>query len=135
MLMGEMLTAAQLKLPVKIVLINNGTLGFVEMEMKAAGYPGTNVVLQNPDFSEVAKSVGLHGIRVEDSSTLEPALRGALAHDGPALVDVVTARHEISVPPMIAAAQAKGFSLYMLRAILSGRGDEVIELATTNLLR
>ncbi|MGV1793062.1 ubiquinone-dependent pyruvate dehydrogenase [Rhizobium lusitanum] len=134
MLMGELLTTIQLKLPVKIVVINNGTLGFVEMEMKASGHPGTNVELQNPNFAEVAEAIGLKGIRVEDSEALEPALIEALAHDGPALVDVVTARHELSVPPRIQAAQAKGFSLYMLRAILSGRGDEVVELATVNLL-
>lgn len=133
MLMGELLTAVQLKLPVKIVVIDNGTLGFVEMEMKASGHPGTNVALENPDFAEVARAIGFKGIRVEDSAMLEPALRDAFAHDGPALVDVVTARHELSVPPRIEAAQAKGFSLYMLRAILSGRGDEVIELATGNL--
>ncbi|TXI12206.1 MAG: ubiquinone-dependent pyruvate dehydrogenase [Rhizobium sp.] len=134
MLMGELLTTMQLKLPVKIVVINNGTLGFVEMEMKASGHPGTNVALQNPNFAEVAEAIGLKGIRVENSEALEPALIEALAHDGPALVDVVTARHELSVPPRIQAAQAKGFSLYMLRAILSGRGDEVVELASVNLL-
>ena len=133
MLMGELLTAVQLKLPIKIVVINNGTLGFVEMEMKAGGYPGTNVSLENPNFAEVARTIGLYGVRVEDSAALEPALRAAFAHDGPALVDVVTARHEISMPPTIAAAQAKGFSLYMLRAIMSGRGDEITDLATTNL--
>ncbi len=133
MLMGELLTAVQLKLPVKIVVLNNGTLGFVELEMKASGYPGTNVTLENPNFAEVTQTIGLRGIRVEDSAALEPALREALAHDGPALVDVVTARHELSVPPTIEIAQAKGFSLYMLRALLSGRGDEIVELATTNL--
>lgn len=133
MLMGELLTAVQLKLPIKIVVINNGTLGFVEMEMKASGYPGTNVSLDNPDFAAVARTIGLHGIRVEDSAALEPALREALAHEGPALVDVVTARHEVSIPPTIKVEQAKGFSLYMLRALLSGRGDEIIELASTNL--
>ncbi len=82
----------------------------------------------------MAQKIGLHGVRVESSDALEPALHEAFAHDGPALVDVVTARHEVSVPPAIEAAQAKGFSLYMLRALLSGRGDEIVELAATNLL-
>lgn len=135
MLLGELLTAVQLELPVKIVLIDNGTLGFVEMEMKAAGYVGSNVALQNPDFAALATSAGLLGIRVTDSAALEPALAAALAHDGPALVDVLTARHELATPPQIQAEQAKGFSLYMLRAILSGRGDEIVELARTNLFR
>ncbi|WP_416355389.1 ubiquinone-dependent pyruvate dehydrogenase [Aureimonas phyllosphaerae] len=135
MLMGELLTAVQMKLPVKIVVFNNGSLGFVEMEQKAAGYLPTYVDLQNPDFAAMAQTIGLRGIRVSDSEALEPALREAFAHDGPALVDVVTARQELSLPPKIQAEQAKGFSLYMLRAIMSGRGDEVVELATTNLLR
>jgi pyruvate dehydrogenase (quinone) len=135
MLMGELLTAVQLKLPVKIVLLNNGTLGFVEMEMKASGYVGTNVDLQNPNFAEVAEKIGFLGIRVEDSDALEPAIRQAFQHDGPALLDVVSARQELSVPPKIQAEQVKGFSLYMLRAIMSGRGDEIVELASTNLFR
>ncbi len=135
MLMGELLTAVQMKLPVKIVVFNNGSLGFVEMEQKAAGYLPTYVDLQNPDFAAMAQTIGLYGIRVSDSDALEPALREAFAYDGPALVDVVTARQELSLPPKIQAEQAKGFSLYMLRAIMSGRGDEVVELATTNLLR
>jgi hypothetical protein len=61
------------------------------------------------------------------------ALKAALAHQGPALVDVVTSRHELAMPPRIELAHARGFSLYMLRAILSGRGDELVELARTNL--
>jgi pyruvate dehydrogenase (quinone) len=135
MLMGELLTAVQLNLSVKIVVLNNGTLGFVEMEMKASGYLGTNVELQNPNFAEVAEKIGLFGIRVEDSDKLEPALREAFAHDGSALIDVVSARQELSMPPKIEIEQAKGFSLYMLRAIMSGRGDEVVELASTYLFR
>ena len=57
-----------------------------------------------------------------------------LAHDGPALLDVVSARQELSMPPTITAEQVKGFSLWMLRAVMSGRGDEVLDLAKTNLL-
>lgn len=135
MLMGELLTAVQLQLPVKIVVLNNGTLGFVEMEMKAAGYLGTNVALQNPDFARLAEAAGLKGIRVAESEALEPALREAFAHPGPALIDVVTDRQELAMPPVIKAEQVKGFSLYAMRAVLSGRGTEILELARTNLLR
>ena len=135
MLLGELLTAVQLQLPVKIVVLNNGTLGFVEMEMKAAGYLSTNVSLQNPDFARLAEVVGFKGIRVESSEALEPALREAFAHPGPALVDVVIDRQELAMPPVIKAEQVKGFSLYALRAILSGQGTEILELARTNLLR
>ena len=135
MLMGDMLSAVQLGLPIKIVVLNNGTLGYVAMEMKAGGYVDTNVDLQNPNFAEMAAVAGFKGIRVSSSQALEGALREAFAHPGPALVDVVTATQELSIPPKIGLDQAKGFSLYMLKAIISGRGDEVLELGRTNVLR
>ena len=135
MLMGELLTAVQMKLPIKIVVFNNSSLGFVQMEQKAAGYVDTNVALKNPDFGAVARELGLFGRRVERSADLEHVLREAFAHDGPALVDVVTDPMELSLPPKIKAAQMLGFSLYATRAVMSGRGDELVELAKTNLLR
>lgn len=135
MLMGDMLTAVQMGLPIKIVVFNNSTLGFVELEQKAAGYVDTNVALKNPDFGAIAAQMGFFGARVTRSDQLEETLRAALAHDGPALVDVVTETMELAMPPKIKAEQVKGFSLYTLRAIMSGRGDEVIELARANLFR
>ncbi|WP_341209299.1 ubiquinone-dependent pyruvate dehydrogenase [uncultured Sphingomonas sp.] len=135
MLMGDMLTAVQMELPIKIVVFNNSTLGFVEMEQKAAGYVDANVSLKNPDFAAIAREMGYFGERVTRSDALEAALRAAFAHDGPALVDVVTEGLELIMPPKIQAEQAKGFSLYAARAVLSGRGDEVIELARANLFR
>lgn len=135
MLMGDFISLAQLTLPVKLVVFNNSSLGFVAMEMKAAGYLDTGTELKNPDFAAMSNAMGILGIRVEQSEDLEPALRRALAHDGPVLVDVVTATQELVMPPSIKLEQAKGFSLYMLKAVMSGRGDEVIELARTNWLR
>lgn len=135
MLMGDMLTAVQMGLPIKIVVFNNATLGFVELEQKAAGYVDTNVALKNPDFGAIAAQMGFFGARVTRSDELEATLRAAFAHDGPALVDVVTETLELAMPPKIKAEQVKGFSLYTLRAIMSGRGDEVIELAKANLFR
>ncbi|MDQ1158210.1 pyruvate dehydrogenase (quinone) [Sphingomonas sp. SORGH_AS 950] len=135
MLMGDMLTAVQMTLPVKIVVFNNRSLGFVQMEQKAAGYVDTNVSLHNPDFAAIAREMGYFGVRVTRSDALEEALRAAFAHDGPALVDVVTETQELIMPPKIQAEQVKGFSLYAARAVLSGRGDEVIELARANLFR
>lgn len=135
MLMGDLLTLRQHKLPLKIVVFNNGTLGFVEMEMKAAGYLETGVALDNPDFAALARSAGIHGVRVEDPDELESAARDVLSHDGPALLDAVVARQELSIPPKIDGQQAKGFSLYVLRAVMSGRGDSVLDLAKTNLIR
>ena len=135
MLMGDLLTLRQEGLPLKVVIYNNGTLGFVEMEMKAAGLLETGVELDNPDFAAMARAAGIHAIRVEDPAELESASRDVLAHDGPALLDVVVARQELSIPPKIDGQQVKGFSLYVLRAVMSGRGDSVLDLAKTNLIR
>ena len=135
MLMGDFISLAQLKLPVKVIVFDNSSLGFVAMEMKAAGYLDAGTELKNPDFAAMSNAMGILGIRVEQSEELEPALRRALEHDGPVLVDVVTATQELVMPPSIKLEQAKGFSLYMLKAVMSGRGDEVIELARTNWLR
>ena len=119
----------------KVVVYNNGSLGFVAMEMKAGGYLDTGTDLKNPDFAAMARAMGVKGIRVEASDDVDAALMEAFAHPGPALVDVVTAKQELVMPPKIQLEQAKGFSLYMLRAIINGRGDEVVELARTNLRR
>jgi pyruvate dehydrogenase (quinone) len=135
MLLGELLTLRQLKLPVKLVVFNNSSLGFVELEMKAAGLLDFATDLVNPNFAQLAESAGILGLRVEKPEELAPALKEALANDGPAMVEVLVNRQELSMPPAITAEQAKGFSLYMVRAVLSGRGDEVIDLAKTNLLR
>ncbi|WP_410015923.1 ubiquinone-dependent pyruvate dehydrogenase [Sodalis sp. C49] len=135
MLMGDFLSMAQMKLPVKIVIFNNSVLGFVAMEMKAGGYLTDGTDLQNPDFAAIARAAGIKGIRVEKSADLDAALEEAFATDGPVVVDVITAKEELAMPPQIKFEQAKGFSLYMLRAIINGRGDEVVELAKTNWLR
>jgi pyruvate dehydrogenase (quinone) len=135
MLMGDFLTLRQANLPVKIVIINNGTLGFVELEMKASGMLDFGTELVNPDFAQLAKAAGIMGLRVEDPGDLRAALTEALAHPGPAIVDVVTNRMELTLPPKTTMEQAKGFGIYLAKAILNGRGDEVVELARTNLFR
>jgi pyruvate dehydrogenase (quinone) len=135
MLLGDLLTLHQLKLPVKLVVFNNSSLGFVELEMKAAGLIDYGTDLVNPNFAKLAESADILGVRVEMPEELRPALSRALAHDGPALVEVLVNRQELSMPPTISLEQAVGFSLYMIRAVLSGRGDEVIDLAKTNLMR
>ncbi|MDX6464667.1 MAG: hypothetical protein QOE55_8364 [Acidobacteriaceae bacterium] len=134
MLLGDLLTLRQLNLPVKVVVFNNGSLGFVELEMKAAGWLSYGTDLVNPDFAKLAESADIRGFRVETPQDLRPALQAALDHDGPCLVDIKVHRQELAMPPTITVEQAFGFSLYMMRAILSGRGDEVLDLAATNLL-
>jgi pyruvate dehydrogenase (quinone) len=133
MLFGELLTLRQLALPVKVVVFNNGSLAFVDLEMKAAGIVNYATDLDNPNFAEVARAIGLHGVRVERPDELEGALRDAFVHAGPAVIDIVTARQELSMPPKLTLEQIKGFTLYATRTILSGRGDEILELAKTNL--
>jgi pyruvate dehydrogenase (quinone) len=133
--LGELLTLVQNKLPVKIVVFNNSSLNFVELEMKAAGIVTFATDLENPNLAEVARAIGLHGQRVERPDDLEDALREAFAYQGPALVEVLTARQELSIPPAITAEQVKGFTLYAIRTVMSGRGDELVDLADTNLVR
>jgi pyruvate dehydrogenase (quinone) len=135
MLLGDLLSLKQLKAPVKIVVFNNSALGFVELEMKATGFLENGTTLVNPNFAELAKTAGLHGIRVEDPAEVKPALIEAFSHDGPALIDVVVNRMELSMPPTIKLEQAIGFNLWAIKAVLSGRGNELVDLATSNLLR
>lgn len=134
MLMGDLITLTQMKLPVKVVIFNNGVLGFVALEMKAAGFVELGTDLENPDFAAMARAIGIHGVRVEDPGDLPAAVADVLAHDGPAVLDVVTAKQELSMPPSIDAKEVKGFSLWLIRAVMSGRGDEVVDLAKQNLL-
>ena len=133
--LGDLLTLQQMNLPVKVVVFANGALAFVELEMKASGFVSFGTDLSQPNFATIAQASGMLGIRVEDPADLRDALSKAFAHDGPALVEVVTARQELSMPPTIQMEQAKGFSLWAIRTVLNGKGDELIDLARTNLWR
>jgi pyruvate dehydrogenase (quinone) len=133
MLLGELITLHQERLPVKVIVFNNGALSFVELEMKAAGVVTYGTDLQNPDFAGIARAAGLFGTQVTKAGDLEPELREAFEHDGPALVDVHTARHELALPPRISYGELTGFTLYATRTVLSGGGEELIDLARTNL--
>ena len=135
MLMGDFITLTQYKLPVKVVVFNNGTLGFVEVEQKSTGFLDFGVDLQNPNFAAMAEAVGIRGIRIEDAGQVEDGIAAALAHDGPVLVDAVVNRTELAMPPSITLEMAKGFTLYMVKAVIGGRADEVVDLAKTNVWR
>jgi len=135
MLMGDLLTLRQHQLPIKLIVFKNDSLAFVELEMKAAGILDFGTHLRNPDFTKIAEGAGLLGLRAETPDQLQPMIAQALSHDGPALVEVLVSRQELSMPPTIIYEQAKGFSLFMLKAVLNGRGDEIIDLARVNLLR
>jgi len=135
MLMGDFITLTQQGLPVKVVIFNNGTLAFVELEMKVAGFLETGVDLINPDFAAMARAMGVFALRVEDPADLAAALRDVLAHDGPALLDVLTNRQELAMPPRTTLAQGLGFGLYALKAMMNGQGDDLVDLARSNLFR
>jgi pyruvate dehydrogenase (quinone) len=135
MMLGDLLSLHQHQLPVKIILFNNSVLGFVELEMKAIGVLGTGTKLVNPNFAALAQSAGLFSVRVEDPADLKAAVAAAFKHKGPALVEAVVNPTELSMPPTIKLDQAIGFNLWAVKAVLNGRGDEVIDLAVTNLLR
>jgi pyruvate dehydrogenase (quinone) len=110
-------------------------LGFVALEMKASGFVEMGTSLVNPDFAAMAKAIGVHARRVEDPGELEEAIKDVLTHDGPALLDVVTNTQELAMPPSINLEQVKGFGLWAIQAVISGRGTELIDVARTNLLR
>jgi pyruvate dehydrogenase (quinone) len=135
MLMGDFISLKQLGLPIKIIVFNNGSLAFVELEQKITGFLDFGVELDNPNFAAMAEAAGVRGIRIEDPGDVESGIAEALAHDGPVLVDAVVNRQELTMPPKITAEMAKGFGLFMVKAVFSGRGDEVIDLARTNLWR
>lgn len=135
MLMGDMLSLKQLNLPVKVVVFNNGALGFIELEQKSSGFVDFGTGLENPNFAALAEAAGIKGIRIEDPADLVAGVAAAFAHPGPVVIDAVVERMELAMPPKVTADMAKGFTLYMLKAVLNGRGDEVVELAKANLLR
>jgi pyruvate dehydrogenase (quinone) len=135
MMMGEFLSLVQLKLPVKIVLLNNGTLGFVELEMKASGFLDYGCDLANPNFSSLAVSVGIKAIRVSDPRELRRAATEILSYPGPAMLEVMTPRQELVMPPTTTIDQAKHFGLFMMKAVLDGRASQLVDLAKANLQR
>jgi pyruvate dehydrogenase (quinone) len=135
MLMGDLLTVRQSKLPVKIVIFNNGLLGFVDIEMKAGGFLPTGTRLDNPDFASMAESMGIYAVRVEEPGLLKSAIATAFAHDGPAVIDVLTDRQELVMPPRIKLEQAKGFSVWMMKAVLNGQATEIVDVARTAFAR
>jgi pyruvate dehydrogenase (quinone) len=133
MLLGDLITAVQEKIPIKIAVFNNSSLGFVELEMKVEGLLDAYTNLENPDFARVAQAIDFHAQRVERAEGLEAAVRDWIAAPGPALLDVVTDRMELLMPPKIEIAQVFGTALYSAKAVLAGRAGDVWELVTDNL--
>jgi len=135
MLMGDLLSLAQLELPVKVVVFNNGALGFIELEQKSTGFLSFGTDFKNPNFAAMAEAIGIRGIRIENPADVDEGVAAALAHPGPVLIDAVVSRTELAMPPSVTMEMAKGFTLYMTKALMSGKADELIDLAKSNLWR
>ena len=135
MLLGDLLTTIQEKLPIKIIVLNNSSLNFVELEQKVEGLVNHYTDLQNPNFAKVAESMGLFSIRVDDSDLLEAAMQTFLTHSGPALLDVKTSTDELVMPPEIKASQVMGMALYSMKASLSGKIGDVMNLLVDNFIK
>ena len=135
MLLGDLLTTIQEKLPIKIIVLNNSSLNFVELEQKVEGLVNHYTDLQNPNFAKVAESMGLFSIRVDDSGLLEAAMQSFLTHSGPALLDVKTSTDELVMPPEIKASQVIGMALYSMKASLSGKIGDVMNLLVDNFIK
>ena len=135
MLLGDLLTAVQEDLPIKVVVFNNGSLNFVELEQKVEGLLDNYTDLKNPDFGRLAEVIGFHGRTVTRAEDLEEAVQDFLAQRGPALLDVHTSRAELVMPPQIEAKQVAGTALYAAKAVLNGRFDDVKHLLVDNFLK
>lgn len=135
MLMGDLLTLKQEKVPLKIVVFNNGALGFVEIEQKVEGLLDSYTELENPHFDKLAEALGFWGRRVEQDHELKPAITEWLAQDGPALLDVKVNRMELVMPPKIEAGQVASTAMYSTKAVLDGRMEDVVDLVHSNFLK
>jgi pyruvate dehydrogenase (quinone) len=133
MLMGELLTAAELDLPVKLMIFNNSTRGMVRAEMEVAGYVPWGTDVKNPNFGAVAQAMGIHGQRVETPDDIEPAIQRALEHTGPALVDFVTDPRALSMPPKVTFEQVRGYALAMGKLVFGGNTTELLETVASNI--
>ena len=133
MLFGELITTIQEQVDVKIIVFDNGKLGFVEIEQKAEGILDTFTKLKNPDFGKVAEAIGLWGKTVRKASELDAAIEELLAQPGPALLNVQVNQLELVRPPMIEAKPVLGMAMYSARAILHGRGADVLEMIRENI--
>ena len=133
MMLGDLATIVQYKLPIKLIVFDNRALGMVKLEMEVAGLPDWQTGMYNPDFAAIARAMGMEGMRVSDPEQVEEAIRKALAADGPVLVSIQTDPNALAMPPKIEFAQMKGFALAMAKLILAGRADEVLETAKSNI--
>lgn len=135
MLLGDLLTAVQEQLPIKVVVYNNASLNFVQIEQKVEGLLDNYTELRNPDFAALAQVMGFHGQQVTEGAELEQAVAAFLAYPGPALLDVKINPEELVMPPKVEMAQVGGMALYSAKAVLSGRAGDVAHLLVDNFVK
>jgi pyruvate dehydrogenase (quinone) len=133
MLMGDLLTLTQYNLPVKVLVFDNSALGMVKLEMETGGFPDYQTDLKNPNFAKLAEAIGMMGVRIENPADLTSGFKKALAHPGPALIDVVTDPNALSIPSHADKSQAVGFALAMGKLVLSGNIEEVVATIEGNI--
>ena len=131
--LGDLLTQVQRKTPVVQIVLNNGSLDFVNIEMQEAGMIPFGVQFKCPNFAKVAEAMGAKGIRIEEPGDVREGLAAALAHkDGPVVVDAVVDPFALSLPSHVPFHVAKGFTLSLSKQVLSGKMDKVIKSIERN---
>ncbi|MCO6523708.1 MAG: ubiquinone-dependent pyruvate dehydrogenase [Candidatus Schmidhempelia sp.] len=133
MLLGELLTAVQENLPIKIFILNNGSLNFVEQEQKSEGLVNRYTDLQNGDLAMLAQGAGFQANSIREAHLLEQAVQDCLNHNGPSLLNVYVNPNELIIPPQISIENVKNMAVYGARAILEGKGKDVIDMVKDNL--
>ena len=132
MLLGDLMTISQYKIPVKIIVFNNRCLGMVKLEMEVEGYPDWQTDMDNPDFAKLAEAMNIKAWEAKKSTDVALAIEEAFAHKGPALVNIYTDPAALAMPPEIKFEQMKGFAKSMSKLMLNGRTAEVIDNAKSN---
>lgn len=133
MLLGELLTVRIHRLPVKVVLFNNASLGLVKLEMLVGGIPDFETDHEPHDYAAIARAAGIDAIRIEDPAKVRDGLADGLSRPGPVLIDVVTDSNALSMPPNITAAQVKGFAIAASKMVVEGGVGRMVDLARSNL--
>jgi pyruvate dehydrogenase (quinone) len=126
------MTIVQYKLPIKIIVFNNRSLGMVKLEMEVAGIPDHETDMLNPDFTIIAEAMGMKGITINDPADVRDGLEKAFLHEGPVLVTIQTDPNALAMPPKIEFSQMKGYAKYMGKMMLSGRMDEMFNMISSN---
>lgn len=132
MMLGDLMTIVQYKLPVKVIVFNNRSLGMVKLEMEVAGIPDLETDMLNPDFTKIAEAMGMFGITINSPDEVKPGIEKAFQQDGPVLITVWTDPNALAMPPKLEFDQMKGYSLYLGKMMLSGRMDEVFNMISSN---